>query len=156
MNLFYTQTGDDGFTNLLGEGRVEKNDPRLEALGALDEASACLGLARSVCQATGLPELLLAVQRDIYLLMAEVAATPENAQRFRSINSEKVSWLEGRIAEISTDCHSARVYRSCDLTGSACSRHRVAPQAVYYQLYCDLMAQDLLRYLNRLSSFVFV
>ena len=44
---FYTTKGDDGTTGLLGEGRVPKYHIRMEAVGALDEASAALGLARA-------------------------------------------------------------------------------------------------------------
>ena len=44
---FYTTKGDDGTTGVLGEGRVPKYHARMEALGALDEASAALGLARA-------------------------------------------------------------------------------------------------------------
>ncbi len=43
MSPFYTRTGDEGTTGLLGEGRVPKFDLRIEALGALDEATAALG-----------------------------------------------------------------------------------------------------------------
>lgn len=45
MTRFYTRNGDDGYTGLLGEGRVPKYHPRPDAVGTLDEASAALGLA---------------------------------------------------------------------------------------------------------------
>ncbi len=102
MPTFYTKTGDDGFTGLLGEGRVPKEDPRLEAVGTLDEATAALGLARASCQDAHSAPLLLQVQRDLYGLMAEVAATPENASRFRSIAAEKVTWLEKQADQLSS------------------------------------------------------
>jgi cob(I)alamin adenosyltransferase len=77
-------------TGLLGEGRLPKYAPRLEAVGALDEASAALGMARSVCLEPGNAAILLTVQRDLYDLMAETAATPENAARFRKIDAGRV------------------------------------------------------------------
>ena len=46
---FYTSKGDDGTTNLLGEGRVAKYAARIEAVGTLDESTAALGLARAMC-----------------------------------------------------------------------------------------------------------
>ena len=49
MAKFYTRTGDDGFTNLLGEGRVPKYHPRPETVGVIDEATAALGLGRANC-----------------------------------------------------------------------------------------------------------
>jgi cob(I)alamin adenosyltransferase len=73
---FYTSRGDDGTTNLLGEGRVAKYHVRIEAVGTLDESTAALGLARSQCRDAHSSGILLEAQRDLYKLMAEVAATP--------------------------------------------------------------------------------
>src|SRR5512140_3670271 len=100
MPSFYTRRGDDGTTGQLGEGRLPKYHPRVEALGTLDEASAALGLSRSICQAEGTAALLMEAQRDLYSLMAEVAAPPENAGQFRSIDASRVQWLEAQIERI--------------------------------------------------------
>jgi len=97
MSQFYTGRGDDGTTGLLGEGRVHKNDAQIELLGTLDETSAALGLARATCHAERITKLILQIQRHLYLMMAEVAATPENADRFHNIDADKVAWLEGII-----------------------------------------------------------
>ena len=97
MSPFYTRSGDDGTTGLLGEGRLPKYHPRLEALGVLDEASAALGLARSICLAPHSVPLLLEVQRDLYVLMTEVAAPPGNAGRFQRLEPERVKWLESQV-----------------------------------------------------------
>ena len=97
MSPFYTRTGDEGTTGLLGEGRVPKFDPRIEALGALDEATAALGLARATVKASQIGPLLLEAQRDLYLLMAEVGATPENAAKFRKIDESYIQRLEKRL-----------------------------------------------------------
>ncbi len=70
---FYTGTGDDGTTGLLGEGRVSKTDARIETLGALDESTAALGLARAQAKDPRSGKILLEAQRDLYKLMAEVA-----------------------------------------------------------------------------------
>src|SRR5512147_2675484 len=98
---FYTAKGDDGTTGLLGEGRVPKYHARMEAIGALDEASAALGLARAQCSAPQTAPLLLETQRNLYKLMAEVAATPENAKRFHYIDSTHVDQLGSQIDELS-------------------------------------------------------
>ena len=73
---FYTGLGDDGTTDLLG-ARVAKDDPRIEALGSLDEATSAIGLARSMATDDRVREDLVAVQRDLYQIMAELAFTPE-------------------------------------------------------------------------------
>lgn len=163
MTKFYTQTGDDGYTGLLGKGRIAKHAPRMEAIGDLDEATAALGVARAVCQLPQTVQLLLTIQRDLYKIMAEVAATPENAERFRTINVERVSWLEER-----TDAISAQVSLPSDfiLPGDsypgaflALARTivRRAERRIAQLLHdTELDNPQLLRYLNRLSSLCFV
>src|SRR5512146_2767191 len=99
--LNYTRGGDEGYTGLLGEGRVAKEDLRLEALGSVDEAGAALGLARAHARSPEGPALLLHIQRDLYGLMAELAAPPENAERFRTIDAQKVAWLEAQVDALS-------------------------------------------------------
>ncbi len=82
MARVYTGKGDDGTTGLLYGGRVPKDDPRPEAVGAVDEAQAAIGLARAVvgeiADAAELNDLLLTVERDLYVLMAEVATDDDN------------------------------------------------------------------------------
>ena len=98
---FYTSRGDDGTTNLLGEGRVAKYHARIEAVGTLDESTAALGLARAQVLDPHSGPILLEAQRDLYKLMAEVAATPENAEKFHFIDAARVTWLEEQTDAIS-------------------------------------------------------
>ena len=65
MSDYYTRTGDDGTTGLLGEGRVRKHHPIPETVGTLDEATAALGLARSLTSVPETADLILQVQRDL-------------------------------------------------------------------------------------------
>ena len=78
---WYTGTGDDGYTGVLGRERVPKYADRPEAYGTVDEASAVLGLARAQAQDERVRELLLAIQRDLYKMMADLATLPETATR---------------------------------------------------------------------------
>lgn len=163
MKRFYTTQGDDGYTGLLGEGRVAKYDPRMEAVGALDEATAALGVARASSQAAQTGTLVLQVQRDLYGIMAEVAADRENAARFRSIEAEKVTWLEHRTDEISALVTVPRdfIVPGDSPGGAALSLARTIVRRAERRL-AELIHQelvenaDLLRYLNRLSSLCFV
>ncbi|HVN15586.1 MAG TPA: ATP:cob(I)alamin adenosyltransferase, partial [Anaerolineales bacterium] len=117
---FYTTKGDDGTTGLLGEGRVPKYHVRMEALGALDEASAALGLARTQCTAAQTAPILIEAQRDLYKLMAEVAATPANAERFREIDAARVHWLEEQTDAISQNVEMPKEFiLPGDTAGSA-------------------------------------
>jgi cob(I)alamin adenosyltransferase len=160
---FYTRRGDDGYTGLLGEGRVPKESLRLEAVGAVDEANAALGIVRSTARSPEGPGVLLEIQRDLYGLMAELAALPENAARFRAINAQRVAWLENQ-----TDLITARVEipkefiipgdtvegAFLDLARTVVRR---AERRVSDLLHHGEIANpELLRYLNRLSSFCFV
>src|SRR3712207_9177928 len=71
-----TGRGDDGTTTLLGSGRMGKDDPRIAALGNLDEASSFLGLARAEAEGN-VKSLLLEVQRLLYRIMGDLAMPKE-------------------------------------------------------------------------------
>lgn len=160
---FYTGNGDDGYTGVLGAGRVPKEDLRIEALGALDEATAALGFARSTGCTAETASILLRVQRDLYLLMAEVAATPENAAKFRQIGEEHVTWIESQIEAIGRQVEMPKefIVPGDTLPGAALSLARAVVRraerrvaALFHQQGLENI--DLLRYLNRLSSLCFV
>ena len=75
MNI-YTRRGDDGSTSLGSGERVRKDDLKIELVGTLDEAQAFLGLARAECvDNSELAELLAGLERDLWILMAEAAAS---------------------------------------------------------------------------------
>ncbi len=160
---FYTRGGDEGFTGLLGEGRVAKEDLRMEALGAVDEASAALGLARAHAHSEEGPGLLLHVQRDLYGLMAELAATPENTERFHTIDAARVAWLEAQVDALSRLVEVPREFivpgdtvegAFFDLARAVVRRAERRVAALLHR--GDITNPELLRYLNRLSSLCFV
>ena len=79
MSRVYTGKGDDGSTGLLFGGRVPKDHLLPEAYGTVDEAQASIGLARAATERGGeLDQLLVAVEHDLYVLMAELATQLEN------------------------------------------------------------------------------
>jgi len=170
MSPLFTRNGDDGTTGLLGEGRLPKSHPRMETLGTLDEASAALGLARSLCQAKQTGPLLVQVQRDLYALMAEVAAAPENAAQFRTLrqaqgtalNSGRVNWLESQADAVSALVAQPNEFiLPGDSPGAAAmSLARTIVRRAERRLAGLLEAGEienrvLLQYLNRLSSLCF-
>ena len=78
----YTKTGDDGTTGLFYGGRVRKDSELPRASGAVDEAQAVMGLARAEAgSGTELDGLLVQLERDLYVLMAELATAPENRHK---------------------------------------------------------------------------
>lgn len=162
-STFYTRGGDQGYTGLLGEGRVAKEDLRMEALGAVDEAGAALGLARAHARSVEAPALILQVQRDLYGLMGEVAATPENAERFRVIDVQKVAWLEAQTDALAAQVEIPREFivpgdtvqgAYLDLARTVVRRAERRVSDLYHR--GDIQNPELLRYLNRLSSLCFV
>jgi cob(I)alamin adenosyltransferase len=163
MSNFFTRTGDDGLTGRLGEGRVPKDHPMTQAVGALDEASASLGLARSFCQMEITAAVLLRIQKDIYHMMAEVSATPENAPRFRVIDSKRVLWLEEHIEMFSESVEMPRDFiipgdsRSGAFLALARTVVRRAERWIAGLLRDGSIENpELLRYINRVSSLCFV
>jgi cob(I)alamin adenosyltransferase len=163
MTKFYTQTGDDGYTGLLGEGRAPKYNQRIEAIGALDEANAALGIARSICLVQSTASILLAAQKDLYYIMAEIAALPENASKFRKISVDHVEWLESQIDDLSDKISIPDGFivpgdsKSGAVIDMARTIIRRAERHIAYLFHQkEVENRELLRYMNRLSSLCFV
>jgi cob(I)alamin adenosyltransferase len=78
----YTRKGDDGTTGLLFGGRVRKDHPAPSAYGDVDEAQAAIGVARAHADPGGeLDTLLVAIERDLWVLMADLATDEENRHK---------------------------------------------------------------------------
>jgi len=101
----YTKTGDDGTTGLYYGGRVRKDSAQIEINGAVDEAQSAIGLARAESvPGSELNERLTALERDLYMLMAEVATAAENRHKLKAgaslVTDEMVLALERDIDEL--------------------------------------------------------
>ncbi len=101
----YTRKGDDGTTGLLFGGRVGKDSAVIRANGAVDEAQAALGVARALIEpASELDGLLVQLERDLYVLMAELATAPDNRRKLQPgttlVTDEMVAALEERIDDL--------------------------------------------------------
>ena len=77
-----TKTGDKGETSLMYGHRVSKGDPRVDAYGCVDELTAALGLARSVSTDKFISDKILAVQKDLIVLMGELATAQNDRERY--------------------------------------------------------------------------
>ena len=158
----YTGRGDDGTTDLLG-ARVGKDDPRVEALGALDETSSAIGFARALASDDRLREDLVAVQRDLYRIMAELAFTPELRPASYELSSDRVTWLEATTDDLSSRVELPREFvlpgesapgGALDVARTVARRAErqvVALTRGGYQVSAAVPA-----YLNRLSSLLFI
>lgn len=163
MTRFYTKKGDDGYTSLLGKERAPKYDRRIETVGAIDEANAAIALARTLSISPETSSILLNVQKDLYHMMSEVAATPENASRFRGITAERVSWLESSIDEISAKVSipDKFIIPGDSSAGAAIDLARTIVRRAERHLARLLHSKkldnlEILHYINRLSSLCFV
>lgn len=103
----YTRKGDDGTTGLLYGGRVTKDSVWPTAYGTVDEAQSFLGVARASIGTSPLAELVLRLQRDLWVLMAELATDPENRSKLEPgtglVTAAMVTELESVIDSMSAE-----------------------------------------------------
>jgi cob(I)alamin adenosyltransferase len=102
----YTRKGDDGTTGLLHGGRVGKDEPQPTAYGTVDEAQAAIGVARASAErGAELDELLIGLERDLWVLMGELASNPAKRQQLVAgetlVTDDMVTRLESLIDDIS-------------------------------------------------------
>ena len=160
---WYSGTGDDGYTGVLGRERVPKYADRPEAYGTVDEASAALGLARANARDVQVRPLLLVIQRDLYYMMADLATLPETATRPPWLLPERLAWLQGTIDALGSQVEMPAAFivpgdsiggATRDLARTVVRRaeRRVAKLTHEGETRDDTP----LKYLNRLSSLLFL
>ena len=159
-----TKTGDAGYTSLLGKGRVTKYDSRIEAIGTLDEASSALGLARATSTKTRVKNIVYNLQKNLYLLMAELATPPENYDKvdFKIVAAD-VARLEGLSEELKAEVSIAPAFivpgdtqagAALDLARTVVRRAERHVARLLHEGAID--NAEVLRFLNRLSDLVFI
>ena len=158
----YTGLGDDGTTDLLG-ARVAKDDPRIDALGSLDEASSAIGLARAMAADDRVREDLVAVQRDLYRIMAELAFTPEMRPAAYDFGADRIDWLEAETDALTVGLELPRefILPGESVPGAALDVARSVTRRGERQVVALAHAghqvnPTILGYLNRLSSLLFI
>ncbi len=163
MAEFFTRQGDEGFTGLLGEGRVPKYHPRTTTFGDIDEASAAIGIARALIESSESRNCLIQIQRHLYLVMTEVSSTPENAEKFKSINENHVQWLEDQTNALAKTIVIPKEFiipgdtlsgAYLDLARTIVRRAERGIAKLYHE--GELSNKNVMHYLNRLSSLLFV
>jgi cob(I)alamin adenosyltransferase len=166
MPRIYTKTGDDGTTGLLYGGRVPKDDPAAEAYGTTDEAVAALGAARAVADRAGSEEIL-ALQRELFVVGADLATNPEGRGRLQPgvslVTAEMTERLERRIDELVEErpLPSAFVVPGASPASAALDLarsvvRRAERRVVSMERAGSEVNPELFRYLNRLSDLLFV
>lgn len=156
--------GDEGYTDLLGPERVPKYDLRPETCGTLDEASSALGLARALSSVERTKEILREVQHDLYLMMAEVATPLPQLEKIPyRITEEQADKLDSWIRQFEglVEMPKAFVLPGASAASAAIDLartivRRAERHAVELVHKGQMPAGNVLRYLNRLSSLLFV
>ncbi|WP_022707130.1 cob(I)yrinic acid a,c-diamide adenosyltransferase [Paracoccus zeaxanthinifaciens] len=166
LNRIYTRTGDKGDTALSDGSRVPKSDPRVEAYGTVDELNATLGLAR--LHATGdLAAMIAVIQNDLFDLGADLSRPNMDADDQAGYPVLRVVTAQTERLESEIDAMNARLQplRSFILPGgSALASHLHLCRTVARRAErraTELAAggdanPEALRYLNRLSDWMFV
>jgi cob(I)alamin adenosyltransferase len=163
----YTKTGDDGTTGRLYGGRVSKADAATEASGAIDETVAAIGVARALCRDASLSAELLGLQRDLFVVGADVASNPAQRAKLEPdvslVTDPMVGALEDRIDALVAEhpLPNAFVVPGANPMSAALDVARAAARRAERRLVAlrEIEAdvnQAGVRYLNRLSDLLFV
>lgn len=168
LNKIYTRTGDDGTTALVSGPRRLKHDLRVDAYGTIDEVNSSIGVAR--LHTGGLPELhamLLRIQNDLFDLGADLAAPdtgePLNYEPLRVIEAQ-VTRIETEIDQLNANLDPLKSFILPGGTPAAAHLHlarTIARRAERIMVELsrfegETIDPPALKYINRLSDFLFV
>lgn len=159
-----TKTGDSGTTGLMYNRRVSKCHPRVEAYGSVDELNAALGMARATGRDAFVCDALLLVQKDLVLLMGELATEVGDLMRYQKDGYEVVgpaltAKLDGLVGEIEGRKISFKGWATpgasehaaaLDLARTTC--RRAERRVCALQEAGQLQNSEIIIYLNRLSD----
>jgi cob(I)alamin adenosyltransferase len=159
-----TRTGDGGETSLFGKGRVRKTDPRIAALGDLDEAQSVIGVARAMVTKSTVGRQLLELQKGLYVAMSEVATPRADLARLGArIDAQALAGLDTALEALkrTTPIEGRFVIPGEDRVSAALDHARtVARRAERSVVACvdagTVSGDVLLPWLNRLSDLLFV
>ncbi|MCK4562779.1 MAG: cob(I)yrinic acid a,c-diamide adenosyltransferase [Flavobacteriaceae bacterium] len=166
----YTKTGDKGETSLFGGTRVKKYNLRIEAYGTIDELNSHIGLIRDQKIDTKTFDTLIKIQNNLFTLGA-MLATPPNKEKLKSgkdrlqiskINNGIIQFLEDQIDQMNTSLQPMTnfilpggntVVSFCHIARCICRR---AERITVKLSKNELVNDNVLIYLNRLSDYLFV
>lgn len=168
LNKIYTKTGDDGTTGLVGGARVAKNDPRMAAIGDVDELNSVLGVA--ICQLDDgkLLKSLQVIQNDLFDLGADLATPADEGDDFAPsemvlrITPSQVERLESEIDAVNDGLDPLTSFILPGGSNAAAAIHlarataRRAERTAVSAAQVMALNPQALAYLNRLSDYLFV
>lgn len=159
----YTKAGDTGYTGLLGAERVPKSHIRVESYGAVDETNSAIGLARALGLPDELDRALARVQNELFIIGMELATVPgTDLARLPHLQEDAIAALEQEIDRWQDSLPPLRNFilpggspagAALHLARTVCRRaeRRIVELAAH-----EPVNERLLRYMNRLSDWLFV
>jgi len=158
-----TRTGDQGKTSLMYGRRVEKYDLRVETYGTVDELNAALGMARAHAKLPLVKKELLSIQKQLVVLMGELAVAPQDAERYVKDKYPKLApkmlqHLDDMVAKIEKEKitfegwatpGASLASAALDVARTTCRRAERLVAKLAASNAIDLLV---IRYLNRLSD----
>ncbi|MEA2683573.1 MAG: cob(I)alamin adenosyltransferase [Chloroflexota bacterium] len=156
-----TRRGDGGYTSLWGGEEVAKYDGRPSAYGTLDEATAVLGMARTVTRHEEVRKEILRLQNDLFRLMSELASGSAHRGEI-AVTAEQVAEIESRIGRVRDACDLPEMFTIAATSTSAAldlarTVIRRAEREVARLMHDRVISNpETLRYLNRASDLAFV
>jgi cob(I)alamin adenosyltransferase len=157
LSKIYTRTGDAGTTGLGDGSRVDKDDPRVEAMGDVDELNSVIGLLLTEPLPDGVGERLVAVQHSLFDLGGELAVPG-----FHLVDGERAAELERYLDSLNAELSplkefilpgGSRAAAVCHLARAVCRR---AERRLHALSRIAAVTDESRRYLNRLSDLLFV
>jgi cob(I)alamin adenosyltransferase len=156
LTRIYTRGGDQGETSLGDGARVAKTDPRVEAVGQVDELNSLVGWALT---AEGAPELLVRIQNELFDVGADLA-TPDSGGRQRlRVSQELVERLEADCDEANAELEPLRSFvlpGGSELAARLYIARAVCRRAERAVLRVEAASPLVAVYLNRLSDLLFI
>jgi cob(I)alamin adenosyltransferase len=160
----YTKTGDDGTTGLVGGSRVKKSDLRLETYGTVDELNSWLGLIRSMVDDLLVSELLLKIQKNLFIMGSKLASDEKGKQitGHLTIKTEEIENLEKAIDQYEMHLRplqnfilpgGSQLIGFCHIARTVCRR---AERRIVQLSGITTIEEGIIRYMNRLSDYLFV
>ena len=160
----YTKTGDDGTTGLYGGARIDKDDPRVEAYGTVDETNAAIGVARAAGLPAEIDALLERVQAELFSVGAELACVAGKEQKLGMalVGATEISELERAIDRAEALLPALKNFVLPAGAPGAAALHqartvcRRAERRTLAASRASGVRNELIVYLNRLSDLLFV
>jgi cob(I)alamin adenosyltransferase len=165
LNKIYTRTGDAGTTGLVDGARVAKHDPRMAAIGAVDETNCAIGMAAVVLAGTPYTAPIGRIQNDMFDLGADLATPGEDfapSPMVLRIIPSQVDWLETAIDAVNANLAPLTSFILPAGSEAAARVHvaRASTRRAEREIVALAALQPVnpaaLAYINRLSDYLFV